>query len=57
MSYPVHEEGDAITRSQLFHVRLKEITPGNSTERGYIDITVYIRAIGFLDIKYFFSSN
>ena len=47
MIYPLHEEWDAITCSQLFTLRLEEIPPGNSTERGYITITIYIRAIGF----------
>ena len=46
MVSPVREEGDATTCSQIFHIRLKEIPPGNSIERGNISITVYIRAIG-----------
>ena len=49
MVYSVLEEGDAITCCQIFHIRLKEIPPGNSTERSYSAITVYIIAIGFPD--------
>ena len=40
MVSPVHEEGNEITFSQIFTVRLKIITPGNSTKRGYIVIIV-----------------
>ena len=47
----VPEEGDAINCSQIFTIRLKEIPPGNSTNRGYIAITVYIRAIGFQTLR------
>ena len=50
MVSPVREDGDAITCSQIFTLRLREIHTGNSTERGFMSITIYIRGIGFSDM-------
>ena len=49
MVSPVREEVYAITCSRLFTLILKEIPPGNSIERVYIAIYVYVREISFTE--------